>query len=118
MGVSGLADANFINHCADLRFRFRSKGNLHAVKHSASLLAPRVAEENRMRIDGFAKAVVTDMRLEQGWRYLGQKDMRRLGVFTGWLINNWLLEQYCEKEGLQIGKGKLISAVAAIASSK
>lgn len=85
------------------------------MSHSASLPASAVAEENRHRIDNFAKAIVTEARLEQGWGYLGQKDASGLGVFLKWIINDCQVEEKREMEGLKLSKSKLNPAIVAIA---
>lgn len=74
-----------------------------------------VAEDNRGRIDNFAKAIVTEVRLEQGWECLGQKDESGLGVFLKWIINDCLVEEKREMEEMRIGKSKLNPAIVGIA---
>ncbi len=103
------------NHCTDPKFWFKSKGDLLAVSNVSKLPASAVDKENRERVDNFAKAIVTENRLEQGWDLLEQKNASGLGAFLKWVQNDCLVEEKREMEGLAISKGKLSPAIAAIA---
>lgn len=117
LGVSGRGEGivwKATNHCSDPQFWFKSKGDLLAVSHSNRLPASAVATGNRERVDNFAKAIVTEIRLEQGWGYLSQKEAAGMGNFLKWVLNDCLLEEKMEMEKLKISKGKLSPAIADI----
>ncbi|KAL9640871.1 MAG: hypothetical protein Q9164_000029 [Protoblastenia rupestris] len=101
--------------CGDPAFWFKSKGDLLAVSNSSKLPASAVDMENRERVENFAKAVATEVRLEQGWEYLGQKDASDMGPFLKWIVADCLTEEKIEIDELKISKGKLSPAIAAIA---
>ncbi|KAL9127171.1 MAG: hypothetical protein Q9217_003904 [Psora testacea] len=103
------------DHCGDPAFWFKSKGDLLAVSNSDKLPASAVAMENQERIENFAKAIVTEVRLEQGWEYLGQKDANGMGPFLKWIVGDCLTEEKRQMEELKIPKGKLSWAIGAIA---
>lgn len=85
-----------------------------AVSQSDKLPASAVATENRERVENFAKAIVTEIRLEQGWDYLSQKEAAGMGSFLRWVLNDCLVEEKMQMEKLKISKGKLSPAVADI----
>lgn len=117
LGVSGRGEGivwKATNHCDDPQFWFKSKGDLLAVSHSDKLPASAVATENRERVDNFAKAIVTEIRLEQGWEYLSQKEAAGMGNSLKWVLNDCLVEEKMEMEKLRISKGKLSPAIADI----
>lgn len=118
LGVSGQGEgivwkANL--HCGDSSFWFKSKGDLLAVSHSNKLPAYAVSRENKERVENFAKAIVTENRLEQGWEYLKQREAAGMGIFLKWVVNDCLVEEKREMEELNIGKAKLKAAIANIA---
>ena len=102
-------------HCCDPAFWFKSKGDMLAVSNSSKLPPSAVDQENRERIENFAKAIVTEVRLEQGWELLSQTEVPGIGVFLKWIIEDCLTEEKREIEDLEIPKGKLRSAISAIA---
>jgi hypothetical protein len=117
LGVSGRGEGivwKATNHCSDPEFWFKSKGDLLAVSQSDKLPASAVAMENRERVDNFAKAIVTENRLEQGWEYLSKKEAAGMGEFLKWILNDCLVEEKMKMEELKISKGKLSPAIAAI----
>ncbi len=101
--------------CGDPSFWFKSKGDLLSVSHSDKLPASAVEKENRDRVEDFARAVVTEVRLEQSWEYLEQKNATGLGSFLKWVLDDCLVEENREMEELKIPKGKFSPAVTAIA---
>ena len=102
-------------HCANLAFWFKSKGDNLAVSHSNKLAASAVAKENRQRMDNFAKAIVTEARLEQGWENTSEKDERSMGLFLKWVTNDCFEEKKLEMEKLEISRGKLNPVISSIA---
>ena len=117
-GISGLGEGivwKATDYCGDPKYWFKSKGDQMAVSNSDKLPASAVDKENLQRIQNFAKAIVTENRLEQGWEYLDQQDAAGLGAFLKWLTNDCLVEEKREMEALGIAKGRLSSAIVAIA---
>lgn len=98
---------------------FKSKAMSHTISNSSKLPVAAVAPENRQRTDNFAKAVVTDARLEQGWEYLKETGVTRnlaaTGKFVAWITNDVVLEEEKEMVQKDIAKCKLKPAVKAIA---
>ena len=117
MGVEGRGEGIVWKasvNCGNPAFWFKSKGDEMAVSHSNKLPAVAVARENQERIENFAKAIVTDARLEQGWD-LSQKDQRSVGLFLKWITNDCCDEEKREMEKLEISKGKLNPVITSIA---
>ena len=119
-GISGLGEGivwKAIGYCEDPQFWFKSKGDILAVSHSNKLPASAVDKENKDRVDNFARAIVTEMRMEQGWGLLppAQKNARGTGAFLKWVVNDCLVEEKREMETLGIGKGQLSQAITNIA---
>lgn len=118
LGQSGLGEGivwKATNHYSDPKFWFKSKGDLLAVSNVSKLPPSAVDKENRHRVDNFAKAIVTENRLEQSWDLLEQKSAGGLGTFLKWVQNDCLVEEKREMEELNISKGKLSPAIAAVA---
>ncbi|KAL6713532.1 hypothetical protein ACLMJK_008997 [Lecanora helva] len=118
LGVFGLGEGivwKATEYCSDPRYWFKTKGDQTAVSHSSKLPASAVDKASRQRIDHFAKAIVTENRLEQGWNYLEQKDASGLGLFLKWLTNDCYAEEKLEMEKLSIARSKLNPAINAIA---
>ncbi|KAK4693472.1 hypothetical protein P7C71_g3940, partial [Lecanoromycetidae sp. Uapishka_2] len=118
LGQSGLGEGivwKATKYCGEPKFWFKSKGDLLAVSNVAKMPASAVDKENRERVDNFAHAIVTENRLEQGWDLLEHKNAGGLGAFLKWVQNDCLVEEKREMEGLNISKGKLSPAIAAIA---
>ena len=101
-------------NCEDPAFWFKSKGDDMAVSHSNKLPAIAVSRENRERVENFAKAIVTEARLEQGWE-LSQKDQKSVGLFLKWITTDCCDEERREMEKLEISKGKLNPVITSIA---
>ncbi|KAL2042951.1 hypothetical protein N7G274_004009 [Stereocaulon virgatum] len=121
-GVSGLGEGivwKAVSYCEDPSFWFKSKGDILAVSHSNKLPASAVDKENKDRVENFAKAIVTEMRMEQGWGLLplAQKNARGTGAFLKWVINDCLVEEKREMETLGIGKGQLSPAITNLAKT-
>lgn len=120
LGQSGLGEGKVwkaTKHCYEPKFWFKSKGDLLAVSSVSKLPASAVDMENRERVGNFARAIVTENRLEQGWDVLEQKNASSLGPFLKWVQSDCLVEEKREMEGLNISKAKLNPAIAAIAKS-
>ena len=68
--------------------------------------------EKKQRAEAFAKAVVTEVRLRQGWDYLREmgleQEMRGLGTFLKWLWEDCETEEGPEMKecGVERGEGK------------
>lgn len=103
------------NHSGDPNHWFKSKGDGHAVSNISKMPASAVDRANRERVTNFARAVVTENRLGQGWDLLGQKSISSLGVFLKWVIEDCLVEEELEMEYLEISKNKLGPAIVSIA---
>lgn len=117
-GESGLGEGivwKAVKHCGDPTYWFKSKGDEHAVSNLNKLPASAVDKENRERVTNFAKAVVTENRMEQGWNTLGDKSIKSVGFFLKWVTEDCLMEEKLEMECLEISKGKLSPAIASIA---
>ena len=119
-GVSGLGEGivwKARDHCGDPKFWFKSKGDILAVSHSNKLPASAVDKENRDRIENFAKAIVSEVRLEQGWDLLPppRKNERGVGTFLKWVADDCLVEEKREMETLGISKADLSPAISRIA---
>ena len=56
---------------------FRTQTHSFTVSRTEKLPKSATAIQNRERVDIFAKAVVTEMRLEQGWEYMREMGMER-----------------------------------------
>jgi hypothetical protein len=98
---------------------FKTKGDSFTVSTSHKLPPSAVAIENRKRWENFARSVVTEQRLEQGWEYLKEmnhpQDMSGLGIFLEWVNKDVMAEEVREIEMLQIEKGPLGRAIVSIA---
>ncbi len=117
-GESGLGEGivwKAVKYCGDPTFWFKSKGDELAVSHLSKLPASAVDKENMERVSNFAKAIVTENRMEQGWNLLGQKDIKSLGVFLKWVTEDCLVEEKLEMERLDISRTKLSPAITSIA---
>ena len=102
-GESGLGEGivwKVVDYCGDPKYWFKSKGDEHAVSNISKTPASAVDMANRERVMNFAKAVVTENRMEQGWDLLGQKIINSLGVFLKWVIEDCLVEEKMEMEHL------------------
>lgn len=98
---------------------FKTKGDSFSVSASHKLPPSAVAEKNQQRVENFARSVVSEQRLEQGWGYLEEmklpQDMTGLGQFLGWVNKDVMAEEVREMEKLQIEKGPLGPALVKIA---
>ncbi len=98
----------------DARFWCKSKGERWAVSFSHKLGGSGGEGE---KMGEFAKAVVTEGRLEQGWGELGEKERaaKGFGRFLKWLEKDVLAEEGLEMERLGIGQAGLGQAIAGVA---
>lgn len=98
---------------------FKTKGDSFAVSTSHKLPPSAVSKENHQRVENFARSVVTEQRLEQGWNYLEEmnllQDLSGLGKFLGWINKDVMAEEAREMEKLKIEKGSLGPALVSIA---
>ena len=101
--------------CGDAEFWFKSKGALHEVSNVSRMPASAFDIENSERIEKFARAVVTENRLEQGWDLLLPKNNSGLGAFLKWVMDDCMVEERLEMENLGISKNKLGPIIVAIA---
>jgi hypothetical protein len=106
-----------VKHCGDTKYWFKSKGDLHEVSKVCQLSASEIAMENKERTRNFAKAIVTENRLDQGWDLLRHKDTNGLGWFLRWVMDDCMIEEKLEMEHLKISKDKLLPVIEAIAKS-
>lgn len=99
---------------------FKTKGDSFAVSTSHKLPPSAVAMENRKRSENFARSVVTEQRLEQGWGYLEEmkhpQNISGLGKFLEWVNRDVQAEEVREMEKLQVEKAQLGPAVVMIAT--
>ena len=72
---------------------FKTKGGSLAVSHITKLPPSAIDIENKERIINFAKAIVTEVRLEQGWEYLDEKEDKGIPKFLSWITNDCLMEE-------------------------
>ena len=118
LGISGLGEGivwKATKHYNHQSFWFKSKGDLLEVSKSSKLPASAVDKTNRERIGNFAKAIVTENRLEQGWEYLESKNASSLGTFLKWVSEDCFAEEKREMETLQMTKRNLNPAITVIA---
>lgn len=104
-----------VAHCGDPSFWCKSKGDLYAVSNVHKLPASAFDAKNRERVDNFARVIVTEARLAQGWDQLSQKDKGGLGLFLKWTTNDCISEEGLKMKELDISKNKLSPAIASIA---
>ncbi|KAL8943058.1 MAG: hypothetical protein Q9211_001141 [Gyalolechia sp. 1 TL-2023] len=121
-GVKGRGEGivwKAIGYERDPEMWFKSKAESYAVSNSSKLSAAAVAPDNSEREDNFARAVVTEQRLQQGWAYLREmgvtRDRAATGKFIGWISNDVLTEEEGEIAMKQIGRVKLKASIKLIA---
>ena len=110
-GIAWKADEGY--GCSS--YWFKSKGDSLAVSHCAKLPPSAIDIENKERVTNFAKAIVTEMRLEQGWKYLNEKEDKGIPKFLSWITNDCFAEEQREREELKISKKQLKPAIVQIA---
>ena len=122
MGVEGSGEGivwKAKERCDDPNLWFKTKADSFAVSHSEKLPKSATAIENEKRVENFAKAVVTEMRLEQGWQYMREvglvREMRNVGAFLKWIVEDVIAEEQGEMERVGVGKLALKPAVVGIA---
>ncbi|KAI4127162.1 MAG: hypothetical protein LQ338_003339 [Usnochroma carphineum] len=123
-GVQGSGEGivwKAVDYIHDPDMWFKSKAESHTVSNSSKLSKSAIAPENREREDNFAKAVVTERRLEQGWEYLRETGVTRnlaaTGRFVAWITSDVLVEEEQEMAQNQIHKGKLRPSIKSIAEA-
>jgi len=121
-GIEGMGEGivwKAREYCGDPAFWFKTKGDALAVSQSNKVPPSAVAMENRHRAENFAKAVVTENRLMQGWEYMGEMGMERglkgMGGFLGWVVQDCLAEEEGEMRKVGISKTVLKPAIVGIA---
>ena len=108
-----------VGHFEDPEMWFKYKGDSQAVSHSWKLDATAATSDNRVREESFAKTVVTEPRMQQGWDYLRETGVRRekaaMGAFLAWVTNNIFEEEKREMAEMGFSKAKLRPVIKAIA---
>lgn len=96
---------------------FKSKGEMFAVAAKPKRTA--AASDNNSRVKSFAEAVVTEIRMEQGWGYLKEmrvaRNMKGLGKFLKWVVEDCLREEKRDMEEADIKEQNLKPAIVEIA---
>ena len=99
-------------------FWIKTKGPLHAVTNSAILPKETISLEQKERAMVFARAVVTEMRLKQGWDYLAETgvEQSKKGVkaFLNWLSQDCETEEKREIEEMEVDLKLLRSEIVSI----
>ena len=110
-GVSGIGEGIFWkprDYFSNLDFWSKSKGEIFEVTARNKLPVSELRSDSADRVKSLAEAIVTDNRLEQGWKYLKEmrviRDKRGLGRFLKWIVEDCLTEER-EMEGADT-KGK------------
>ncbi|KAH9221730.1 hypothetical protein DL95DRAFT_381517 [Leptodontidium sp. 2 PMI_412] len=103
----------------DARFWLKTKGPLHRVSNTDDLKKVPPNTNEREKAKSFAEAAVTDMRLQQGWDYLGEMRIERnakaVPRMMKWVCDDVMLEEKCVIEELGVDKQALRKAVGNIA---
>ncbi|KAG4442707.1 hypothetical protein IFR05_001814 [Cadophora sp. M221] len=98
----------------DARFWLKTKGPLHRVSNTDDLKEASPNTDEREKAKSFAEAAVTDMRLQQGWDYLGEMGIERnakaVPKMMKWVCDDVMLEGKCVIEELGVDKGALNKA--------
>ena len=103
--------------CGNATFWFKSKADAHAVSHSDKLPPSAVDLANKERVANFAKAIVTEVRMEQGWQLLEKKEASHTGQFLSWVTKDCFEEEQREMEQLSISRNQLKPAIIQIAKA-
>lgn len=119
-GVSGIGEGIVWkprSYFSNPDYWFKSKGEMFAVAVKPKL--PASASDNDGRSKSFAKAIVTENRMEQGWGYLIEmgitRDMKELGRFLKWVVEDCLREEKRDMEEADIKEQNLKPAIVDIA---
>ncbi|KAG9230205.1 hypothetical protein BJ875DRAFT_472884 [Amylocarpus encephaloides] len=100
---------------SDARFWIKTKGPLHRVTDTQKLGLDEKRMGGKKKALEFAKAAVTEGRMEQGWEYLIEmgkpRDRTSTGEFLKWVVNDVLVEEKGGIEELEVDEGLLKSAI-------
>ena len=100
-------------------FWFKSKGEMFEVTAHRKLPASSKVLKYDSRVHDFAMAIVTDNRMEQGLDFLKEMevtmDMKGLGTFLKWIVEDCLKEESIEMEEAGINEKNLKPAITNIA---
>lgn len=99
-------------------FWIKTKGSLHRVTNSATLPKETTSLEQKERAAVFARAIVTEMRLEQGWEYLAETGVEQskkgAKAFLDWILQDCGTEEKREIEEMEIDLKLLRSGIVSI----
>ena len=99
------------------KFWFKTKGPLHRQTDPFDKGASNLASKEKAAL--FAKSIVTEMRLEQGWNYLAEtgikRDKKATGAFLKWVVQDCEAEEMLEIKELEIKIGLLKPEIIRIA---
>ncbi|KAL2068456.1 hypothetical protein VTL71DRAFT_16554 [Oculimacula yallundae] len=122
-GISGIGEGIVWKAAPPLgenaMFWVKTKGPLHRVSNTDDLNKPPPNMDARDKARVFAEAAVTEMRLQQGWDYLGEmgieKDTKAIPKIMEWVCNDVLVEEKSTIEEMGIDKAALKVSVGKIA---
>lgn len=122
LGISGIGEGIVwkVAHPlgADTRFWLKTKGPLHAVTNTEKISQRKKGDGDQDVVREFADAAVTEHRLEQGWAYLDEMDIKRemkfVKSFLEWVVGDVEVEEKGEIETLGIDKAMLKKSVEVI----
>ncbi|CZR52356.1 uncharacterized protein PAC_02233 [Phialocephala subalpina] len=101
------------------RFWFKTKGPLHRVSNTDSLAKDQkmMFADARIKAKAFAEASVGEMRLEQGWDYLGEMGKERnksaTQDFVAWLCNDVEVEEKAKIDEMGVNR-KLLKTIIGV----
>ena len=105
----------------DARFWVKTKGPLHRVSNTDELkkVPPGANADEVEKAKAFAQAAVTEMRLQQGWDYLGEmgigRDTKAVPRMMKWVCDDVMIEEKIKMEELSVDKKSLRKAVGEMA---
>ncbi|KAH6668176.1 hypothetical protein B0J14DRAFT_156589 [Halenospora varia] len=96
----------------DAKYWFKTKGPLHAISTTDKLKKqPNGNQSEQSKANEFAKACVTEMRLQQGWDTMIEKgiptNMKNMPEFFKWMWRDILDEEAKGMEALSVNKDLL-----------
>ncbi len=102
----------------DPRFWLKTKGPEHKITRTDKLKKAELNKDETERARTFAEAALTEMRLQQGWYYLGEMEINRdksgTQFFMKWLINDVEIEENKAIVDMSIDKAALKKVVGII----
>lgn len=107
-GISGIGEG-IVWKCqppfpSTSNFWFKTKGPLHSQTDPVGKGAKNLAGKEKAAL--FAKSIVTEMRLEQGWNYLAEtgvkQDKKATGAFLKWAVQDCEAEEMLEIKELGV----------------